>query len=412
MDDTRDKPRIEIETRTDRGHGGLIESLQHWLPLAGKQKIAEQPKPRRAPRWRKAAVLFILMFPTLASGVYFAFVATDRYVSEARFVVRTASRPSGAGGLTAVLQMAGFSRSDDDVFSVQDFITSREALSKLSEKLPLRDIYSRPGADLLMRYPSVVFGPTDEEFFHYIKMMIAVTYNATTGITTLAVQAFRPEDAYAIASTLLDLAEQKVNELNERIRSDAVRVAAEEVKASEARLSDSMVKVTSFQSQELMIDPVKNSVMLSDLIGQLGTDLATTQSRATELASSSPKDPSLSVLNDRASALKSQIQVERNEIAGDSKGLADKLAVYERLTMERNFATDALDRALLALDSARIEAARQQLFLERVVSPNQPDYATMPLRMWNFSTIAVLNLLGLMILWLFRTGINEHAQST
>ena len=356
-------------------------------------------------------MLLVWLLPAIAAGVYFACVATDRYVSEARFVVRTASRPSGSGGLTAVLQMAGFSRSDDDVFSVQDFLTSRDAFKQLSERLPLREIYSRPNADFLMRYPSFVFGRTDEEFFHYLKMMIAVTYNATTGITTLTVQAFRPKDACAIASTLLDLAEQKVNELNERIRSDAVRVAAEEVKMSEARLSNSMVKVTSFQNQELMIDPEKNSAMLNDLIGKLGTDLATTQSTAMELASNSPNDPGLSVLDDRARALKSQIQAERDQIAGNSKGLADKLAVYERLATERKFAADALDRALLELDNARVEAARQQLFLEPVVTPNQPDYATMPLRMWNFSTIAILNLLGLMILWLFRTGIKEHAQS-
>jgi capsular polysaccharide transport system permease protein len=412
MLDVRDKSNTKIEARTDRGYGGLIESFQQWLPLAKKQNPVERPQLRRAPRGRKLLVLLVLLLPTIAAGVYFTFIASDRYVSEASFVVRTASRASGSGGLTAVLQMAGFSRSDDDVFSVQDFITSREAFEQLSKKLALRDIYSRPGADFLMRYPSFVFGRTDEEFFHYLKMMIAVTYNSTTGITTLAVQAFRPEDAHAIATTLLDLAEQKVNELNERIRGDAVRVATDEVKMSEGRLSDSTVKMTAFQTRELMIDPAKNSVMLSDLIGKLGTDLATTQSTAAEMASSSPNDPGLSVLNDRARALKNQIQAERDQIAGDSKGLADQLAVYEQLSMERKFAADALDRALLALDNARVEATRQQLFLEPVVSPNQPDYATMPLRIWNFSTIAIVNLLGLMILWLFRTGIREHAQST
>ena len=120
---------------------------------------------------------------------------------------------------------------------------------------------------------------------------IDVNYNSTTGITTLTVQAFRPNDANAIASTLLDLAESKVNELNQRIRSDAIRVADDEVHRSEARLSDAMVKVTAFRNRELMLDPEKNSVLLAQLIGQLGTDLAQTKSRASEKESTSPNAP-------------------------------------------------------------------------------------------------------------------------
>ena len=98
-------------------------------------------------------------------------------------------------------------------------------------------------------------------------------------------------------------------------------------------------------------------------------------------------------------------------MAGDPKALADKLSVYERLAMDRQFAVDALNRSLQTQESAEVEARRQQLFLERIVSPNEPDYATMPLRTWNFATIAILNLLGLMIFWLFKTGLREHAQA-
>ena len=131
-----------------------------------------------------------------------------------------------------------------------------------------------------MSFPTLLYGDTSEEFHKYVQNFIDVNYNSTTGITTLTVQAFRPNDANAIASTLLDLAEGKVNELNQRIRSDAIRVADDEVHRSEARLSDAMVKVTAFRNRELMLDPEKNSVLLAQLIGQLGTDLAQELGRA------------------------------------------------------------------------------------------------------------------------------------
>jgi len=408
---TQDPLEVRTEAHSVRDNAGSMTSFQRWLPLARRAEPEGELRLYRPPHWRKYVFLFVLLLPTIAAGVYFAFIASDRYLSEARFVVRTASKPSGSGGLGAVLQMVGFSRSDDDVFSVQDFMTSREAIDQLNKRLPLRDIYSRPGADFLMRYPSVIFGPTREELYKYIRMLVSVTYNNTTGITTLSVQAFRPDDAHAIATTLLDLAEDKVNELNARIRGDAVRVANDQVKLSENRLTEATLKITAFQNRELMIDPAKNSVMLNDLIASLGADLADTQSKVREMSSNSPEDPGLSVLNDRVLALKNQIQAERQEVAGDPKALADKLAVYERLAMDRHFAVDALDRSLETQGSAEVEARRQQLFLERIVSPNDPDYATMPLRAWSFATIAILNLLGLMILWLFRTGLQEHAQT-
>jgi capsular polysaccharide transport system permease protein len=410
MSEIQDKPPVRIGGGQVRENSGLLALLQPWRLVARKSAPVDELRLYRKPRWRKLMPLFICLIPSISAGIYLAFLASDRYVSETSFVVRTASKPAGSSGFGAFLQMAGFSRSDDDVFSVQDFLGSRDAIDQLSKKLPLRDFYSRAGADYLMRYPSLFYGGTNEEFYKYIKMLIDVTYNNTTGITTLTVQAFRPEDAFAIASTVLALAEDKVNELNARVRGDAVRVASEEVKRSETRLTEAMVQITDFQNKELMIDPAKNSAILSELIGHLGADLADTQSRQTEKETNSPNGPGVAVLKQRAAALQSQIQAERDTISGDSSGLADKLSTFERFSLERDFAKQALNHSLETLDVARTEARRQQLFLELVVSPNRPDYPTMPARAWTFATILVLNLIGLMILWLFRTGLQEHAQ--
>jgi capsular polysaccharide transport system permease protein len=413
----KDEPVIKARDQAFHGNFDLVPSLRQWLPLAQRwfplarrQDQAGELRFYRASRWRALLILALLFSPTMAGGVYYAFIATGRYLSEAHFVVRTASKSPGLGSLGAVLQMVGFTRAEDDTYSVQDYISSREGMEKLSKMLALRKIYGRPEADFLARYPSIIFGPSDEEFFKYLKSMINVTYNDTTGITTLKVQAFRPEDAHAIAVALLDLAEQKVNELNERIRGDAVRVATEEVNASEQRLADDMTKMTEFQNRELVLDPVKTAKMMTDLIGQLDLDLADTQSTATELASASPSDPSLSVVGDRVVGLKRQIEAAQEQMAGDSKSLADKLGIYEHLAVEREFAAKALDHALESLDNARTDALRQQLFLERVAAPNDPDYAMMPLRGWDFATITILNMTAIMIGWLFKTGLREHVQ--
>ena len=410
MLDTEDRPALRIEALPSREEAGFLRRLRQW-PLARRnQENLREYRPQRRSRWRAYAFLFIGLLPTWLTGVYLAAFATDRYVSVASFVVRTASKPAGPTGFGALLQMVGFSRSDDDVFSVQDFLRSREAVDRLGKELPLREIFSHSGRDFVMAFPSLRYGDTNEEFYEYVQNFVDVVYNSTTDITTLTVQAFRPQDAYRMASAMLALAEGKVNELNARIRDDAVRVANGEVPRSEARLSDAMVKVTAFRNREMMIDPNRNSIILSELIGHLGEDLAQTQSLAREKASGSPEDPGLPPLRQKAAALQSQIQAERGKIADDTTGLADKLSAYERLTMERDFSQAALTRSLDALDVARAEARRQQLFLERIVSPQLPDYPLRPASLATFFTVLALNFIALMVVWLLRTGVQEHVQ--
>jgi len=151
-----------------------------------------------------------------------------------------------------------------------------------------------------------------------------------------------------------------------------------------------------------------NSLAVSQLVGRLGADLAQTQTRITATTSSSPDNPALQVLKGQAAATANQISVERARIGDASDGLADKLAAFTRLDMDRTFAVSALAAANTALDTARIEARRQQLYLDRIVEPNEADYATRPQKLWLTTTTFLLNVLALMIFWLVRSGMREH----
>src|SRR5262249_39643535 len=152
-----------------------------------------------------------------------------------------------------------------------DFITSRDAVVQLMDKLPLQQMYGRPGADFVARYPSIFFGSGREEFYKYFQWMISVSNSSTTGISALRVQAFRADDALAIAGTLLDLSEALVNRLNERIHEDAVKVSEAQVQADEKRLTEAELAITDFRNRELIIDPEKSSVVLSEVMKRLSS---------------------------------------------------------------------------------------------------------------------------------------------
>jgi capsular polysaccharide transport system permease protein len=355
--------------------------------------------------------VFLALLPTILAILYFCLVASDRYVSEAKFVVRTAAKPQGLAGLGTFLQMTGLTRSQDDVFSVQDFMTSRDAIQQLEKKLSVTSMYGRREGDFLARYPSIFYGSTLEQFHKYFQWLLTVSFSSATGITTLRVQAFRPEDARTVAVSLLDLGEQMVNRMNERIQNDAVRVAADEVSRNEQRLITAQVAITNYRNRELMIDPARSSVILSELTARLDSDLTQTKTELTEMMAASPNGPQIGVLQRRIAALEAQIPQERTRISDPSTGLANKLAEYEKLVLDREFAKQALTAASSALDAARAEARRQQLYLERVVEPSEPDYPTMPQRLRMIATSFGLNVLGLLVGWLIFSGVKEHASA-
>ena len=114
----------ELPARSESGERRRAGGLRLWL--------------LRYRRW------LVALSPTILAVIYFGFLASGRYESEAHFTVRTASKPIVSTGFASILQMVGLNRSSDDVFSVQSYIESRDMVRRLEEKVPLRESYGKP----------------------------------------------------------------------------------------------------------------------------------------------------------------------------------------------------------------------------------------------------------------------------
>ncbi len=360
--------------------------------------------------WLTLFRLALVMLPTIAAAVYYGFIATPLYVSEARFVIRSGAKPpSIAGGIDALLQLAGVSHSQDDAYAVRDYLTSRDAMQALQKQVDLQAMYRRADVDPIVRFPTPWFDDTAEGFYEYFEQRLSVVVNDTSGLTTVKVEGFEPKDAHRVASAMLGLGEDLVNRLNARMQADAVRLAQSEVDRMEQRRIDSQIAMTAFRNRELILDPAKSSAMVLQLIGKLSTELADARTQIAETEGNSRNSPQLANLRQRAMAIEQQIAIERGRVANSSDGLADKIAQFERLTLDQEFATHGLTQAESALELARIDARRQQMFLERVVEPDMPDEAMEPRRLRIIFTVFGFNVIGAAILWLLVMGLTEHA---
>jgi capsular polysaccharide transport system permease protein len=309
--------------------------------------------------------------------IYFLFFAAERFESETRFVVRSPSNTT-ASQLASLMQGSSIVRSSDDAFIVHAYLGSRDIVRRLVGSGDLRERLDRPEADFLWRYPGPLRGHNEERLHRHMQWMTKVDYDFTTGITSLRVQAFRPEDAQALAEAMLKESELLINRLSERARTDAIAAAEREVESTRANARAAHGRITEFRNRVGMIDPNRVSVSALETISRLTLDMALTNAQLSEIAKSSPQSTQIGSLRNRISALDAQVRIEQQTLAGTSTSLAPLIADYERLTLEREFAERTFASALTSLEAARLDTQRQRLFLERISNPNSPDYARYP----------------------------------
>lgn len=353
--------------------------------------------------------IVIVLVPTVLAIAFYGVIASKRYVSEAEYIVRgvTARHTSG---LDAILSSFGISRAADDTSAIQDFMRSRDAIQQVMDRLPLREIYSRPEADLISRFLRFGRKDTFETFYEYIKNFVTVVQDPTKGITTLRVITFRPEDSHAIATVLLALAEETVNRMNDRAQTDVLRHAREEVARAEGEIAKVQAELTAFRNRELLVDPVGFSSTMLGAVSKLSVELAQVSASIRETAQTAPLSPALPALRARADALEQRIVAERKKMAGDDSALAGKVAAYEHLTLMRDLADKSFAAALASLETARQEARRQQIYIEEIARPNLPDEDTEPRRLRSVCTVFVLSFAVFSMIWILTVGAKDHAQ--
>jgi capsular polysaccharide transport system permease protein len=385
---------------------GLIRSL----PEGTTQWQVRRRRGLGASLWRRRWFALFVLLPTVLTGVYMIGIAADQYESEARFVVRGPQGSSAVGGgLGQFLGITtGMNASQSEAYSVSDYLDSHDAVAALQAKLNLVAMFRPSDADPLFRLWTD--HPSAETLLKYYQRQVTITFSQDTGITRLRVLAFHPADARDIAETLLELGEQRVNELNKRAVSDTLRVSQAEVFNAEERVTAAQKALTQFRLKQQDINPEKTSTALLNLVATLQGQLA--QARAQQIAMGAAiraDSPQAVALGNRIHALESQVFTESAKLTGASSAMVPSLADYEALALHREFANTNYTAAQAAFESAKLQALRQQLFVVRVVEPNLPERALYPRTYVITGTVFLGLLLAYGIGWLILAGVREHA---
>lgn len=355
-------------------------------------------------------VLFVLVFilPTLLALIYFGLIASDRYISEARFIVRSANKPA-AQGAAAYLQDFGIMRANDDAFAIADYIQSRDLMRAIEKTIDLRAIYTRPGADVISRFGRFsADGKTDEALFRYFIRQVTVEKDPESGITTVKVSAYRPEDAKALLDRIVEMSEQRVNQLNVRARRDALADSERALNEATRRLAQSTVDLTRYRETAGTVDPHESAVATVERGSSLRQELAQLVVNLQTMVARAPGNPAIPALRQRVAALSAQVAAQQGQLTGERDSLSGKLGGYEQQLVEQAMAEKSYEAAQKQFDDARSEADRQQVFIEFIARPNLSDDPLEPRRLRYILTTALLAFWAFLIFYLLLSGSREH----
>lgn len=323
--------------------------------------------------------LLVVVLPTLIAAFYYAFIASDIYIAESRYAVRTSDQSSASMGFLDTVMSGGLSDSpNEDATIVRDYIHSRDMMAILDEQLGIREHYQSDDIDALSRLDPEA---SREDFLEYYQEKIDIQIDTATNITTLEVRAFNPETARRMSEIIIGESEKLVNRLSDRIVEDTLSFARNEVDKAEDRVRQASNALTKFRSETQSINPDEETSAVLGIITGLETKLAEARAELSEAKGfMQPDSTQVKILEGRVRALQQQIQQERRRLAseGSARDYTRLIDEYQPLMIEQDLAKQRYESALTSLEIARSEAQRKQRYLLPFVAPQNPDEAMEP----------------------------------
>lgn len=361
-------------------------------------------------RLRSLGPLFLatVVVPTLVAVLYFGLAASDVYISESKFVVRSPEKPASTA-LGGLLKSVGFSNAGDEIFAAQEYLVSRDALRALNNDEAFRQAYSQPSLSVFNRFGSwLTGGDTFEDLYRYFKKRVTVQHEAVNSITTLTVRAYTPQDAQRFNEQLLEMAENTVNRLNLRGREDLIRFADAEAEEARRLAREAALAVSVYRNRAGVIDPERQATVQLQMISKLQDELIASRTQLLQLRTLAPRNPQIEMLETKVGSLTRAIDEETGKVVGGQRSLSSAVAQYQRLVLDSQFAEKQLAAAMTSLQDARNEARRKQAYVERIVQPNTPDDPAEPRRLRGIFATFVVGLVSWGILSMLIAGIREH----
>jgi capsular polysaccharide transport system permease protein len=355
----------------------LAAAISRALRRAARQ--ARQPAPlivgggvavRRGDRAFRlgllASFVAVVLVPALAAGVYWGWIATPQYATEAKFNLRS----DGSAGMDAFGGMLGLptSRQSQDAQIIVSYIQSPALLQDLAKTVNFQEVYGSPAVDYFFRLPPNL---PIERLEKYWNKYVDVKYEANSGIVTVNARAFTPQDSEKIVNEIVRLSENVVNDLTDRPRRDALAQAKLELTRSEQGLQEVTAAMRDARNAEGVLDASASAQAINNVVSALRLKLVELEGALAPLDAQAQDAPQVRVYNAKISKLKQEIASYNNQIAesNGSQSMADHLSALSLVQTELDVARQRYAAAAATYQAARLEMETQRTYVLLIVVP-------------------------------------------
>lgn len=324
-------------------------------------------------------LLFFVFLPTFMVGRYYYLDATDLYETRSEFAIQKSEGTSGSLG--SLFSGTGFANSTDSI-TVQGYLTSREAMNRLDEEYGYRAHFQQDFIDDIQRLDP---DASMEDGYKLFEKNVKVGFDPTEGIIRLEVVAATPEASALFSLALIRYAEERVDELSQRVREDQMKGAQVSYDTAEMSMIDAQNRVLTLQQERGVLNVEIEITSQMTIINALELQAEDRRLDLAEiLENPTPNEVKTDVLRREIARLTTRIEELRYGLTDTTDERVSLATISGELQVaEANMITrQAMLRAALEqLEVARIEANRQVRYLSVGVSPVAPDIPTYPRKM-------------------------------
>jgi capsular polysaccharide transport system permease protein len=330
---------------------------------------------------RLLVFIFAIIFVTPVCGalIYYGTIAADQYVTEARFAVRSGSDTSIAG-LSALASFIDTGQARDGLI-IADYVKSTALIETLSQKFDLREMFSKTGNDLLARFDAA---GSAEDFVEYWEDQVNVSVDRNSGLVTLKLRAFTPQDSFVLTESIISEAERMVNQLTRKSEIDALVRTERQLKLKREKLQKMVSQLRDARNAAGLLDVDMTAKAYTDLLTDLRLELSKQELLIKTTAANAPQ---MQPLLSRAAVLRQQIMEYERAIAGEvdpshagATNLAEVATEIQQKDIELSIAKEEYAQAMAAYEGARLSIERQRSYLLTYVKPRLAEEATYPRR--------------------------------
>ncbi len=319
---------------------------------------------------------FFVFIPTFAVGYYFYNIATPMYATTSQFLIIQSEGGGGTSPFGNILPTQ-FANSADSI-ATQAYLQSKDAMLRLDEDRGFKSHFASEEVDAIQRLEA---NATNEDAYSIYKKNVKIGYDPTEGVIRMEVIAANPQVSEDFSRSLLDYAEERVNDLSKQKREDGMRDARNGFETAQANRRAAQEALITLQVEN-GVDP---EAQIASIRGQISTYEGLLIEKELELAAlldnARPNRAKVDGAQGDVNRLNAQLDRLREKMtsatAGDNS-LAQQAVTMQLAQADLAAADMVLQSAQTAMEQARTEAGRQVRYLTIAVEPVAPQEPTYP----------------------------------